>query len=155
MKTKEEIVQNWLPRYTGTPLESFGSYILLTNFKNYVDMFAKKFDVEILGQDRPMQTATANDITIINFGMGSPMAATVMDILSAISPKAVLFLGKCGGLKKNLHLGDLILPIAAGGFIYIAVADLIPELQKTKEIRYSILQIAAIIDILLNAIAKF
>ncbi|MEY4611455.1 MAG: hypothetical protein RL246_1774, partial [Bacteroidota bacterium] len=93
MKTKEEIVQNWLPRYTGTPLESFGSYILLTNFKNYVDRFAEKFGVEILGHDRPMQTATANDITIINFGMGSPMAATVMDILSAIAPKAVLFLG--------------------------------------------------------------
>jgi AMP nucleosidase len=113
MKTKEEIVQNWLPRYTGTPIEAFGQYILLTNFKNYVDMFAEKFQVEILGQDRPMQTATANNITIINFGMGSPMAATVMDILSAISPKAVLFLGKCGGLKKNLQLGDLILPIAA------------------------------------------
>ena len=113
MKTKEEIVLNWLPRYTGTPLEAFGQYILLTNFKNYVEMFAEKFNVEIIGQDRPMQTATANNITIINFGMGSPMAATVMDILSAISPKAVLFLGKCGGLKKNLQLGDLILPIAA------------------------------------------
>ena len=113
MKTKEEIVQNWLPRYTGTPIDKFGQYILLTNFKNYVEMFAEKFSVEILGQDRPMQTATANNITIINFGMGSPMAATVMDILSAISPHAVLFLGKCGGLKKNLHLGDLILPIAA------------------------------------------
>ena len=113
MKTKEEIVHNWLPRYTGTPLESFGQYILLTNFRNYVDMFAEKFQVPILGLDRPMQTATSNNITIINFGMGSPMAATVMDILSAISPKAVLFLGKCGGLKKNLQLGDLILPIAA------------------------------------------
>jgi AMP nucleosidase len=113
MKTKEEIVQNWLPRYTGTPIEKFGQYILLTNFKNYVDMFAEKFSVEILGNDRPMQTATANNITIINFGMGSPMAATVMDILSAISPHAVLFLGKCGGLKKNLNIGDLILPIAA------------------------------------------
>ena len=113
MKTKEEIVQNWLPRYTGTPIEKFGQYILLTNFKNYVDMFAEKFSVEILGKDRPMQTATANNITIINFGMGSPMAATVMDILSAISPHAVLFLGKCGGLKKNLNIGDLILPIAA------------------------------------------
>jgi AMP nucleosidase len=113
MKTKEEIVQNWLPRYTGTNSDAFGQYILLTNFKNYVDMFAEKFGVEILGQDRPMQTATAHNITIINFGMGSPMAATVMDILSAISPKAVLFLGKCGGLKKNLALGDLILPIAA------------------------------------------
>lgn len=113
MKTKEEIVNNWLPRYTGTAIEEFGQYILLTNFKNYVDMFAEQFSVAIKGIDRPMQTATANNITIINFGMGSPMAATVMDILTAIQPKAVLFLGKCGGLKKNLTLGDLILPIAA------------------------------------------
>src|SRR5690606_35811588 len=113
MKTKEEIVNNWLPRYTGTPLEEFGKYILLTNFVNYVHMFAEQFNVEVKGQDRPMQTATANDITIINFGMGSPMAATIMDLLSAIAPKAVLFLGKCGGLKDINKLGDLILPIAA------------------------------------------
>ncbi|MFY7888436.1 MAG: AMP nucleosidase, partial [Spirosomataceae bacterium] len=97
MKTKDEIVSNWLPRYTGMPSESFGQYILLTNFRNYVDMFANQFNVEVKGIDRPMQTATANNITIINFGMGSPMAATVMDLLSAIMPKAVLFLGKCGG----------------------------------------------------------
>lgn len=113
MKTKEEIVKNWLPRYTGTPAEEFGRYILLTNFANYVEMFAEQFGVEIKGQDRPMQTATAEDISIINFGMGSPMAATVMDLLSSIQPKAVLFLGKCGGLKDNNKLGDLILPIAA------------------------------------------
>ncbi|MDH4460907.1 MAG: AMP nucleosidase [Flectobacillus sp.] len=113
MKTKDEIVSNWLPRYTGMPSESFGQYILLTNFRNYVDMFANQFNVEVKGIDRPMQTATANNITIINFGMGSPMAATVMDLLSAIMPKAVLFLGKCGGLKKNIDIGDLILPIAA------------------------------------------
>jgi AMP nucleosidase len=113
MKTKQEIVANWLPRYTGVPLDEFGEYILLTNFSNYVKMFADKFDVPIRGTDKPMQTATANNITIINFGMGSPMAATVMDLLSAIESKAVLFLGKCGGLKKNSMLGDLILPIAA------------------------------------------
>lgn len=112
MKTKDEIVENWLPRYTGTPLEQFGEYILLTNFINYVEMFAVKFDVEIYGLGRAMQTATANNITMINFGMGSPMAATVMDLLSAVHPKAVLFLGKCGGLKKTL-VGDLVLPIAA------------------------------------------
>lgn len=112
MKTKEEIVENWLPRYTGTPLESFGEYILLTNFINYVQMFADKYSVEIQGMGRAMQTATANNITIINFGMGSAMAATVMDLLSAVSPKAVLFLGKCGGLKKT-QIGDLVLPIAA------------------------------------------
>lgn len=112
MKTKEEIVENWLPRYTGVPLKDFGQYILLTNFSNYVQMFAEEFGVKIYGLDKPMQSATANGITIINFGMGSPMAATVMDLLSAIKPKAALFLGKCGGLKKT-KLGDMILPIAA------------------------------------------
>ncbi len=113
MKTKDEIVKNWLPRYTGEKLENFGQYILLTNFSNYVSMFALEYDVKIAGIDKPMQCATADNITIINFGMGSPTAATVMDLLSAIKPKAVLFLGKCGGLKKRNKIGDMILPIAA------------------------------------------
>src|SRR6478736_10543547 len=113
MKTKQDIVQNWLPRYTGESLENFGKYILLTNFSNYVNLFAQWNKVEIVGTDKPMQCATADDITIINFGMGSPTAATIMDLLSAVKPKAVLFLGKCGGLKKRNKLGDLILPIAA------------------------------------------
>lgn len=113
MKTKKEIIDNWLPRYTGTPLETFGKYILLTNFYNYVEMFAEDFNCEVYGKGKAMQTATANDITIINFGMGSAMAATVMDLIAAIEPKAALFLGKCGGIKKKTKLGDLILPIAA------------------------------------------
>src|ERR1051326_2026489 len=113
MKTKEEIVNNWLPRYTGEKLANFGEYILLTNFDNYVRLFAEWNDVPVIGEHKPMQCATAEDITIINFGMGSPGAATIMDLLSAIHPKAVLFLGKCGGLKKRNKLGDLILPIAA------------------------------------------
>jgi AMP nucleosidase len=113
MKTKEEIVQNWLPRYTGESLENFGKYILLSNFGNYVELFAKWNKVKVVGEEKPMQCATAGDISIINFGMGSPTAATVMDLLTAIEPKAVLFLGKCGGLKKRNKLGDLILPIAA------------------------------------------
>src|SRR6185312_9240958 len=113
MKTKQEIVENWLPRYTGLELKEFGKYILLTNFSNYVKIFADIHTVPIMGQDKPMQCATAEGITIINFGMGSPGAATVMDLLSAVSPNAVLFLGKCGGLKKKNKVGDLILPIAA------------------------------------------
>ena len=113
MKSKEEIVKNWLPRYTGSALKDFGEYILLTNFSNYVKMFADWHGVQVNGTDHPMLNATANNITIINFGMGSASAATVMDLLSAIDPKAVLFLGKCGGLKKKNNLGDLILPIAA------------------------------------------
>ena len=113
MKTKEEIVNNWLPRYTGEVLENFGKYVLLTNFSNYVTMFAQWNNVKVVGADRPMQCATADGITIINFGMGSPGAATVMDLLTAIQPEAVLFLGKCGGLKRRNKIGDLILPIAA------------------------------------------
>lgn len=113
MKTKEEIVNNWLPRYTGEALENFGQYILLCNFHNYVETFANQFGVEIKGIGKPMQCATANGITIINFGIGSASAATCMDLLSAINPKAVLFLGKCGGLKRKNQVGDLILPIAA------------------------------------------
>ncbi|HPW86831.1 MAG TPA: AMP nucleosidase, partial [Chitinophagales bacterium] len=113
MKTKEDIVQNWLPRYTGKNLDEFGEYILLTNFTRYVELFAEWNGVEVEGKDRPMQNATANGITIINFGMGSALAATMMDLLSAIKPQAALFLGKCGGLKKKNNLGDFILPIAA------------------------------------------
>lgn len=113
MKTKKEIVDNWLPRYTGLEINEFSRYILVTNFSNYVELFAKWNKVEVKGKDRAMHNATAEGITIINIGMGSPNAATIMDLLSAVQPKAVLFLGKCGGLKKKNKLGDLILPIAA------------------------------------------
>ena len=113
MYTKIEIAANWLPRYTGTALEDFGKYIILTNFKDYVTNFAKIMGAEIKGLDNPMQSATKDNITIINFSMGSAMAATVMDLLTAVKPKAVLFLGKTGGLKNYINLGDLLLPIAA------------------------------------------
>ncbi|WP_346236600.1 AMP nucleosidase [Niabella insulamsoli] len=113
MKTKQDIVANWLPRYTGENLKNFGKYILLTNFSNYVQLFAEWHKVKVVGEGKPMQCATADNMTIINFGMGSPTAATIMDLLTAIAPEAVLFLGKCGGLKKRNKVGDLILPIAA------------------------------------------
>ncbi|OCX53548.1 AMP nucleosidase [Mucilaginibacter sp. PPCGB 2223] len=114
LKTKDAIVANWLPRYTGRPLDDFSDYIILTNFSKYLQMFSEWNDnAPIIGLDKPMQSVTANGITIINFGMGSALAATVMDLLTAIHPKAVIFLGKCGGLKKKNNVGDLILPIAA------------------------------------------
>ncbi|NTW38061.1 MAG: AMP nucleosidase, partial [Syntrophobacteraceae bacterium] len=109
MKTKEEIVQNWLPRYTGRPLDQFTKHILLTNFQGYVENFAEKFGVPIVGENASMPNASANGITIINFGMGSPNAATIMDLLSAVKPKACLLLGKCGGLRSNVKPGDFIL----------------------------------------------
>ena len=126
MKTKDEIVRNWLPRYTGEKLENFGKYILLTNFSNYVTLFAKWNKVKVVGNDRPMQCATADGITIINFGMGSPTAATVMDLLSSVSPKAVLFLGKCGGLKKRNKIGDLILLCQVLNYLLALLVLLLP-----------------------------
>ena len=113
MKTKKEIVDDWLPRYTGIKLEEFGDFILLTNFTSYLDRFAQMFDVPVMGKDKAMPSATHGRITMINFGMGSPNAATIMDLLSTIKPKAALFLGKCGGLKKKCKVGDMIIPIAA------------------------------------------
>ncbi len=112
MKTKQEIVRDWLPRYTGLKPPELGRFVLLTNFINYVEMFSARFGVPVMGRDLPMQTATAEQITILNFGMGSAMAATVMDLLAAAEPQAALFLGKCGGLKKA-KVGDFVLPIAA------------------------------------------
>ena len=112
MNTKEEIVNDWLARYTGVDLENLGKYILLVNFNNYVKRFAKMKGVKVDGKNHNMISATYKNITIINFGMGSPNGALIMDLLSAIKPKAVLFLGKCGGLKKQNKVGDLILPIA-------------------------------------------
>lgn len=113
MKTKREIVKDWIYRYTGTKAKEFGKYILLTNFTNYVQLFAQMHRVPIKGRQKPMPNATSGKISIINFGMGSANAATIMDLLSSLKPKAVLFLGKCGGLKRKNKLGDFILPIAA------------------------------------------
>jgi len=108
------IAREWLPRYTGMPIDQFGEYILLTNFSNYVEKFAKRFDCKIIGEGKPMQAATNKDgLTIVNFGIGSANAATIMDLLMAREPEGVLFLGKCGGLKDSTEIGHFILPIAA------------------------------------------
>ncbi|MDR1980115.1 MAG: AMP nucleosidase [Tannerellaceae bacterium] len=113
MKTKQEIVENWLPRYTDRKLDEFPDYILLTNFTKYVELFAEYQKVEVKGLKSSMPNASSGNMMIINFGMGSANAATIMDLLSAIQPRAVLFLGKCGGLKKINNVGDFLLPIAA------------------------------------------
>lgn len=114
MTTKLELAHNWLPRYTGMPVDLFGDYILLTNFQNYVLSFCQQFNCDLYGADRPMQAATNSDgLSIIKFGIGSANAATIMDLLTAREPKGVLFLGKCGGLKSTTEIGHFILPIAA------------------------------------------
>jgi AMP nucleosidase len=145
LRTKDEIVRDWLPRYTGKRLDEFGQYVLLSNFTNYVELFAARFDVPVMGRDRPMQSATANNITMLNFGMGSAMAATCMDLLGAVMPQAVLFLGKCGGLKKA-EVGDFVLPIAAirgegtSGDYMPAEVPALPSFRLQRAVSQSIIE---------------
>lgn len=114
METKYEIAKNWFPRYVGVSIDEIGDRILLTNFRHYLENFARRFEVPIHGIGGPMQSATNSDgLSLINFGMGSPNAATIMDLLCARKPQAVLFLGKCGGIKHAAEIGHFILPIAA------------------------------------------
>ncbi len=114
MVDKLEIARDWLPRYTGMPLDQFGDYILLTNFGDYVLEFARRFDCDVYGEDRPMQAATSGaGLSIVNFGIGTANAATIMDLLVAREPRGVLFLGKCGGMQRSTEIGHFILPIAA------------------------------------------
>ena len=114
MDNKEKIKRDWLKRYTGTVPDEYGKWILLTNFQNYVEKFSEKFNVQVNGIGGPMTSATNEDgVSIINFGIGSANAATIMDLLACIKPKGALFMGKCGGLKKTTELGHFILPTAA------------------------------------------
>lgn len=113
MKTRKEIIENWLPRYTGRELKDFPKHVLLTNFENYLELFSEMYGAPIVGKDKTMPNVSHNGIIIINFGMGSPNAATILDLLSAIEAESVLFLGKCGGIKNKLDVGAYILPIAA------------------------------------------
>ncbi len=113
MKTKAEITANWLPRYTGVAVDEMSDYILLTNFNEYLHRFVAMTGGHIVDANRSMPSAQGQGMTLINFGMGSPNAATVCDLLSVVQPKAILFLGKCGGLRERTKVGDFILPIGA------------------------------------------
>ncbi|MFQ5502400.1 MAG: AMP nucleosidase [Phycisphaerae bacterium] len=114
MPSKLDLAKNWLPRYTGMSIDDFGDYALLTNFSSYIEEFASSFGCDLKGDDRPMQAATNSaGLSMVNFGIGSPNAAIIMDLLTARRPKGVLFLGKCGGLKQTTEIGYFILPIAA------------------------------------------
>ena len=88
MNNKKKIALDWLKRYTGTSPDEYGEWILLTNFQNYVEKFSRKFDTKINGLGGPMTSAINKEgLSIINFGIGSANAATIMDLLSCINPK--------------------------------------------------------------------
>jgi len=111
---KRKIAQDILERYTGGSLPDFGRNIILTNFKKYMEVFQQDYDGEFYnGSAMSVVHSKKYNISMIDFKIGAPTAALIIEVLSVIDPQAVLFLGMCGGLHKSLQVGDFILPMAA------------------------------------------
>jgi len=112
--SRKKIALETLGRYTGIPVKQIQKYILLTNFPYYVDQFANHFSVDI-SQGTVIRSAhvSKEEISIIDYRVGSPMAALIIDVLSYIEPECILMLGQCGGLHRYHKIGDFILPAAA------------------------------------------
>ncbi len=103
-----------LERYTGSPVEDFCSYVLLFNLHRYIKNFAQISGSKTLGNYWSINHDRKKDITIINYGVGSPSAGIIMHCLSfQDNLKTVLMLGMCGGIADDLAVGDLILPTAS------------------------------------------
>lgn len=112
--TREEIGRSLLERYTGSQLDHFQPYILLSNTKQYVELFANIYNRRVVeGSAMSVCHDESNRVTLINYGMGSPVAALISELLSFIKPKATLMLGMCGGLRGEYNIGDYFNPVAA------------------------------------------
>ncbi len=111
---KQKIARDMLERYTGTDASEFKEYIILTNFFNYLKMFSSTYNSKII-DGTVLSVVHSNDVNIsmVDINIGAPTAALIIEILSVIRPKAVLFLGMCGGLNSVLNVGDFLIPIAA------------------------------------------
>ncbi len=111
---KHKIARDMLERYTGSPFEKFRKQIILTNFDYYLERF-----YNLCGEVRTQGSAMAAihsekaDVSIVDFSIGSPTAALIIELLATVEPTAVLLLGMCGGLHRSLKVGDFVLPTAA------------------------------------------
>lgn len=111
---KQKIARDMLERYTGSSLAQFQKQILLTNFGHYIDRFQELTGgVKTSGSAMSAVHSNKEGVSIVNFSIGSPTAAIIIELLSTVAPKAVLMLGMCGGLHRSLKVGDFILPTAA------------------------------------------
>lgn len=110
---EEKVAHDTLERYCGSPPERFEPYLLLTNFPRYVDHFAQKRNLEVFsGSMFKVAHSEEEEISILDFKIGSPAAALVIDLCAHLPIKAALLLGMCGGLRKHYRVGDFFVPIA-------------------------------------------
>lgn len=113
-KEKWRVARDILERYTGSAPEAFQKQIILTNFSYYMERFKSLCgDSETQGSAMSAVHSERMGVSIVNFSIGSPTAALIIEVLATADPKAVLFLGICGGLHRSLEVGDFIIPTAA------------------------------------------
>jgi AMP nucleosidase len=115
MSLKEhEYIRQTLERYTNCPLDQFCSHVLITNFRQYIKAFSERAGCEILEGNFRIANAPELDCTMIDFGIGSPQAALVINGLAYLDNlKSVIMLGMCGGIDDILEVGDFVVPTAA------------------------------------------
>lgn len=112
--SRESIGSEMLERYTGGRKEDFQPYILLTNFHKYVEIFADVYGVKVCqGAAMSCSHDPKQKISVVNYGVGSPVAALIIELLSFVKPRATLMLGMCGGLRDDYAIGEYFNPVAA------------------------------------------
>lgn len=113
-KLENQIAQETLERYSGSPIGLFQKSLLLTNFPQYVRYFAESRSVEVYeGSMFKVAHCPKDEVSILDFSIGSPAAALVIDICSHVSIQTSLLLGMCGGLRRRYSIGDYLVPIAS------------------------------------------
>lgn len=115
MEIKEhEYIRQTLERYTNCSLEDFCSHIIITNFRQYIQSFAERTGSEMCEGNFRTVNVKELDCTMIDFGIGSPQAALIINCLAFLDNlKSVTMLGMCGGIDDILEVGDFIVPTAA------------------------------------------
>ncbi|MCH9627405.1 MAG: AMP nucleosidase [Chlamydiales bacterium] len=110
-----QIARDTLERYSGSEVDRFGSYLMLTNFSRYIRAFAETYEVPLMeGSMFTSAHAPDLDISIVDFKLGSPAAALIIDLCSFLPKiKAALMLGMCGGLRRHYNIGDYFIPVAS------------------------------------------
>ncbi|MEM8629415.1 MAG: AMP nucleosidase [Chlamydiota bacterium] len=113
--TMESVIAlDTLERYSGSPPKNFQSNLILTNFPKYVEYFAKSRQVPVLeGSMFKVAHCEEEEISILDFKIGSPAAALVVDICSFLPIRAAVLLGICGGLRRRYQVGEYLVPVAS------------------------------------------
>lgn len=112
--TEEQFAKDTLERYAGCEVSDFHSNLLLTNFPKYVDYFANTHDAKVIeGAMFKVAHSQKEDVSILDFKIGSPAAALVIDLCSFLPIKTSVLLGMCGGLRRRYQVGDYLVPMAS------------------------------------------